>query len=116
MVPLAADDVTDSTDTGPGDFRGDATADNLGWWLTALHEVVLPAMRHGYGADYLAERDAAEGLAGIRSYLSCYRGFFGDSAVKLSLRPDGRYDVTNGYHRLWLARQRGETDIPARIR
>ena len=49
----------------------------------ALHEVVLPAVGHGLGAEYFQSRDQAEGLVGTRSYSDTYSGFFGDSTIEL---------------------------------
>ena len=47
---------------------------------------------------------------------STYSGFFGDSAIKLSPRGDGRFGVENGFHRIWVARELGIQALPVRLR
>jgi hypothetical protein len=99
--------------TGPEDFTKGYSVEDLTWSFTALDTVVMPALARGEGADYFAELDRVEGLAGCRSYSSCYTGFFDPGeAVRLDPRPTG-FHVGNGRHRIWLARQLGRTEIPA---
>ena len=87
------------------------------WGLDILSRVVEPALRMGKGLDYFAERDRAEGLSGERSYTGVHNWFYSpDLAIKLSRRPDGRLDVTNGYHRIRVARQMGIANLPAQVR
>ena len=75
------------------------------WGLDRLKGVVEPALRHGKGADYFAARDADEGLSGERSYSGVYNWFYNsDHAIKVT-RATGGYVVTNGYHRLAVARE-----------
>lgn len=117
LVPLSLVDDSDTGVHGPADFRKPGyTPEDLAWSYEAFETVVLPALARG-DPDDLSRRDAAEGLVGCRSYSDCGSGFLTDgNAIKLSLRPDGRFDVGNGYHRLWLARQLGREWVPARVR
>ena len=112
MVPLASIDASDSGVTGPESFGKGYSPDDLAWAFDALHEVVLPAVGHGLGAEYFQSRDQAEGLVGTRSYSDTYSGFFGDSAIKLESRGDGTYGVANGYHRVWVAQRLGLDSVP----
>jgi len=114
LVSLDLIDDSDSAVSGPGDFGKGYSPEDLRWAYGALDEVVLPALRRGLGADYFRDRDLREGRQGTRSYADTYSGFFGDSAIKLDLGPNGRYTVTNGYHRIWVARQIGRSHVPAR--
>lgn len=116
MVPLASIDASDSGVTGPESFGKGYSPDDLAWAFDALHEVVLPAVGHGLGAEYFQSRDQAEGLVGTRSYSDTYSGFFGDSAIKLESRGDGTYGVANGYHRVWVAQRLGLDSVPGRVR
>jgi hypothetical protein len=117
MVPLSAIDVSDSPVTGPESFDAGYAPADLQWACEALSEVVMPAMAAGLGRDYFRERDATEGRSGVRSFSRTYGGFFGDDyAIKLERRPDGRYEVSNGYHRIWVASRLGRHAVPARIR
>lgn len=98
-----------------GDFTKGYSPQDLEWAVNALHDVVLPTVARGGGLDELRSRDLAEGRQGTRSYADTYSGFFGDSAIVVERRDDGRYTVTNGYHRIWVARRMGTPTLPARI-
>lgn len=99
---------------GAGDFNDTYSPENLQWAFDALHEVVLPAIAAGQGADYFAARDQAENRVGIRSYSDTYAGFFGkDEAIRLNRQPDGSYTIGNGQHRIWVARRMGLANVPA---
>ena len=116
MIPLdLIDNGYGDPVTGPGDFGKGYTPEDLEWAFEALHEVVLPAVQAGKGADYFSERDRKAGLVGSRSYHDTYTGFFqGDDAITLNTAVGGRYTVGNGRHRIWVARKMGLTSIPAR--
>jgi hypothetical protein len=117
MVPLGLIDTSDSSVTGPESFGKGYTSDDLAWAFETLHEVVLPALAYGHGADYFQQRDLAEGRYGTRSYSDTYSGFFKDSsAIKLEPRPDGTYSIGNGYHRVWVAQRLGLDTVPGQVR
>jgi hypothetical protein len=89
------------------------TRDDVAWGLDQLKTVVEPALEMGKGADYFASRDKAEGLSGERSYSGVYNWFYNsDHAIKLT-RASGGYVVSNGYHRLAVARELGIHNLPA---
>jgi hypothetical protein len=102
--------------TGPESFQKGYSPDDLAWAFQALHEVVAPAMAEGMGADYFADRDRVEGRMGCRSYADTYSGFFGGDAIRVSQRPDGRWEVENGRHRIWVARRMGLDAVPGWVR
>lgn len=115
LVPVDLIDDSDSPVKGPESFTKGYSPEDLRWSFDALHEVVLPGAAHDLALDYFRDRDHRERLTGTRSYAACYDGFFGDSAIHLSAGSDGRYVVANGYHRIWVARQAGVTEVPARV-
>lgn len=116
LVPVASIDSSDGTVGGPGSFEKLSWPDAQ-WSTDALSAVVSPAVSQGKGRDYFIERDRRESRSAPRSYTAVYDGYFGaDTAIKLSQGPDGRLSVTNGYHRIWAARQAGLSQIPARVR
>jgi hypothetical protein len=116
LVPLSLIDDGDDGVRGPEEFGKGYSPEDLGWGLDAMERVVLPALALGKGLDYFQDRDAREGLQGSRSYTSTYLGFLSpDSAVTLEPSGDGRFTVGNGRHRVWVARTRGVTTIPARV-
>ncbi|TXI54019.1 hypothetical protein [Mycolicibacterium mageritense] len=116
LVPIArcVDDqrVTSEADfvrISPGDAR---------WAVTELYRQILPRM--GNGGDLtsrLSASDAGAGRSGNRSLHATYTGFFHEEhRVKVTELADGGYDVANGAHRIWTARQLGMTHIPAAVR
>jgi hypothetical protein len=112
-VELSAIDTSDR-EISAADFQKGYSPDDLKWAYHALHEVVMPGVAAGRGRDYFTRRDAAEGRQGTRSYSDTFGGFFGDDAIRLERRGD-KYVVTNGYHRIWIAKQMGLQSVPARV-
>lgn len=116
MVPLSLIDDSDSRVTSDASFEK-ASADDLRWALDALEYVVLPAVRQGASAESFSARDATTGNNGDRSYRATYSGFLSPNGqgIKLSARADGRYEIVNGFHRVWLAREAGVEQLPVSI-
>lgn len=114
MVPLAQIDVSASTVSGPESFGKGYSPEDLSWAFEALHEVVMPALALGKDGDYFAARDARENRSGTRSYHMTWSQFFRPSdAIRLERGHDGRFQITNGQHRIWVAGRRGESGVPA---
>jgi hypothetical protein len=111
LIALSDIDDSDSHVTGPETFGKGYSPADLRWAHEALHEIVMPTLASGGTLEDLRARDAAEGRMGVRSYADTYSGFFGDSAIRLG--PD--LEVTNGYHRIWVAKQMGLSHVPAVI-
>lgn len=115
LVSLSSVDVGDSMVHGTGDFtRGDSASD-LSWAVEKFFDVVLPTLQQGGTRADLADRDSSSGQTGVRSLAGTYDGFLGNQAPVLSARPDGSFEVVNGYHRIWCAQQLGFDSIPARL-
>lgn len=87
---------------------------DLVWAVEALRDVVLPGMQRGLTLDDFRDMDAQLGQQGTRSYADTYSGFFGDSALRVDRGADGRLGVTNGRHRILVARRLGLTWLPGR--
>jgi uncharacterized protein YoxC len=86
------------------------------WGLDSLKSVVEPALKMGKGPEYFTARDNAEGLSGERSYSGVYNWFYNtDHAIKLT-QSSGGYMISNGYHRLAVARELGIDTLPAVVR
>lgn len=83
--------------------------------LHRLDEVVLPAVHNGADAEHFARMDRERGLSYEHGYERVYDAFFRDDAIHLDERADGSFGVTNGYHRMTLARALGFTTLPARV-
>jgi uncharacterized protein YoxC len=85
--------------------------------LDRLKSVVEPAVAMGKGSEYFSSRDTSAGLSGDQSYSGVHRWFYdSDHAIKLTRTESGRYAVTNGYHRLAVARAMGIDSLPAIVR
>lgn len=117
LVPLSMIDTSRDPVSGPADFTKGYSPQDLAWGFGAFDDVVLPALGGGGDVgDYLTGRDATEGRMGTRSYADTRSGFLGDNdAIVLELRPDGRFEVRNGRHRIWVAQQLGRDSVPARL-
>lgn len=114
MVPLSMIEDADTAVTGEESFGKGYSTRDLAWAHNALIDVVLPTLAQGGTLDTLTARDVAEGRVGARSYADTYSGFFGTSSIALDQTPNG-YQVTNGYHRIWVARELGLETVPARV-
>lgn len=113
VVPLSAIDTTQSTVAGPASFQK-VSYPEMQRGLNVLDEVVLPSVRAGADGDYFSRLDEARGVPYGQGTRRVYDAFFGDSAVLLN-RVGNRYTVTNGQHRIFLARELGMTSLPARV-
>lgn len=107
-------DTSESGVTGPESFRKTGYA-TMREGTQRLDEVVLPAVRNGADGEHFAAMDAQRGLGYEHGYQRVYEAFFGDDCLRLDARPDGSFGVTNGYHRIHVARELGLRSLPARI-
>ncbi len=112
-VSISNIDVSDSPVHGAADFHKVSEAQMIDG-LKKLRDVVQPAVEAGHGADYFRRLDAEQRLPNELGYLRVFEAFYGQDAITLA-RLDAGYDVINGYHRLFLARQLGFNALPARI-
>jgi hypothetical protein len=111
LVSLGDVDVSDSPVRGPESFQHVPMAEMREGLL--LLDRVLAAVANGADRDELRRLD--EQTARPVPLLRVYEAFFGDTAIRLVRRPDGRLEVVNGYHRIWLARLLGIDELPARL-
>jgi hypothetical protein len=107
-------DIGDSGVSGPESFHKTDYA-TMREGTQRLDEVVLPAVQRGADGDHFARMDAERGLDYEHGYQRVYDAFFGTDSLRLDARADGSYAVTNGYHRIHVARELGLRTLPARI-
>lgn len=112
-VSLDQIDLSDSPVSGAADFHKVSAQQMQDGWQK-LRDVVAPAVARGADSDYFDRLDAAQGLSGANSYKNIYDVFYGINCIALN-QVGNTYHVTNGYHRLFIARQLGITNIPAMI-
>ena len=79
-----------------------------------LQEVVLPAVEQGADGDYFAKLDQEQGLQYEHGYERVYDAFYGDDAIRVNKMGE-KYDVINGYHRLFVAKELGLETLPIQI-
>lgn len=97
-----------------GDFEK-VSPDEVKAGLMRLQEM-KPAIASGEGAstDYWREFDRQRGLAYPDGYQKVYDSFYGHDAIRLDKDGD-QYDIVNGRHRIFVARQMGMDTVPARV-
>lgn len=113
MIDLDRIDLTDSPVTDTDDFLK-VPAQEVEEGLRKLRDVVMPAVAQGADGDYFSRLDAAQGLDYAHGYRRIYDAFYGHDCIRLC-RVGDRYQVVNGYHRLFLARRMGFRVLPARV-
>lgn len=115
MVPVAHIDQTENPINGPQDFGKGYSIEDLDYAFDLLESQVLPGLASGSTSSSFAATDQANGSYGTRSLSDTFSGFFGGDAIRLELRPDGSYSITNGRHRVFVASQFGRHYVPARV-
>jgi hypothetical protein len=111
LVSLRDIDVSDSPVRGQESFQH-VPMNEMREGLLLLDRI-LAAVADGADRDEMRRLD--EGTARSVTHLRVYEAFFGDTAIRLVRRTDGRFEVVNGYHRIWLARLLGIDELPARV-
>ncbi|MBM3239285.1 hypothetical protein FJZ31_23580 [Candidatus Poribacteria bacterium] len=83
--------------------------------LKMLQEM-LPIIESGVGAskEYWAKRDNELGLDYPNGYLRIYEAFYGHDAIRVE-KSGNNYDIVNGRHRIWLAKQMGIGKLPVSL-
>lgn len=84
--------------------------------LKTLREVILPKIHNGVSVQSFEGTDRKLKDYGPHSLGNIIRCFFGtDNGVALNAVEDGTFTITNGRHRIWLAKKLGFDSIPAII-
>jgi hypothetical protein len=99
-----------------GYHKGGTTRSDYRWAVESWATVVQPGIAAGATREDFERRDAARGATGFRRSAGVYDMFLGSERLVFSRRPDGSLDVTNGRHRIDVARELGITHLPGEIR
>ena len=114
-VPIDKIDLSDSHVHDLSDFGGKGvTYDDIVEGFRKLETTVRPHYQRGSRKDFFRQMDLDLGHDYAHGYLKIYEVFYGDEAIVLSKIKD-TYSVTNGYHRLFVARLLNIKAIPARV-
>jgi hypothetical protein len=92
------------------------SSDEMKDGFSTLQNDVLPALREDPARDsgYFGERDREAGRDYQNGQQRVYDAFFGHDHIRLERwRGDPRYSITNGRHRIAVARELGLSAIPA---
>lgn len=100
--------------SGDADFKK-VSSEDMQKGLLQLQEIQT-AIKTGSGVDgdYWTQVDNSKGLEYEHGYRRIYDAFFGEGAIKLT-KVGNSYDITNGRHRIWLAKRMGLKTLPARV-
>lgn len=113
MIPIELIDQAENPIKHPQDFGKGYSIEDLDYAFDLFESQILPGIASGADASSFSALDRANGVYGKRSLSDTFSGFLGGDAIKLELRPDGRYSITNGRHRIFVATQYGRTHVAA---
>ncbi len=74
---------------------------------------VRPAVEAGRGRDYFHQKDIEAAREYEHGLERLYDAYYGSEPIRLTKLKNGRIEVTNGRHRLFVAKQAGVRTVPA---
>ena len=74
---------------------------------------VRPAVEAGSGRDYFQQKDREAGSDYQHGLERLYDAYYGSEPIRVTRLKSGRMEVTNGRHRLFVAKQAGIRTVPA---
>lgn len=96
--------------------RGDTTRSDYRWAVQTWDEVVRPGVANGMTRTDFEARDTGRDAPPLRRSAAVFDMFMGDTdRLRVTRRPDGSLDVTNGRHRIAVARELGIKSLPAEV-
>ena len=112
-IPLASLPVPEGI-SGAADFSK-VSESEMRAGLLRLQEM-RPVIEDGRGnnSDYWYTQDQQHGLDYANGYQRIYEAFYGSDAIFINKDGD-KYNIVNGRHRIWLAKQMGIFDLPMRV-
>ncbi len=117
FVPLEQIEITDSYVHSPEDFKKVPLEEMKRGWKV-FYADVLPAVQQGKTEDYFDQLDTSLGLPPAKGFRQVFDAFLGtkqwNEPIRLEQKGE-KYVVTNGYHRLYAAKELGLTQIIASV-
>jgi len=99
---------------GKGDFHK-VSYEDMVEGFHKLNSVVKPKVLKGASGDDFSQMDALQGLDYEHGYRRIYDAFYGESAIHVNRIGENCYDIDNGYHRIFVARDMGLESIPVKV-
>jgi len=112
-VPVDKIDVSTSYVKNEADFKKVSHQD-MAKGMQTLQGEIRPAVSNGADGEYFYQLDQQRGLDYAHGSQRVYEAFYGQEPIRLEKIGD-RYNVTNGYHRLFVAKEMGIETIPASV-
>lgn len=115
---VRVDDISKADDLRPEERFSKVTAEEVESGFRILKQEVLPALQvdPARSADFFRQCDSESNRVYANGALRVYEAFFGESHIALTHHPvEGTIGVTNGRHRIQVARRLGWTSVPARF-
>lgn len=117
FVPLEQIDDSDSHVKSAQDFKKVSLEEMQRGWQVFYNDI-LPAVQQGKTADYFDALDASLGLSPAKGFRQVFDAFLGvqqwNEPIRLERRGE-QYVVTNGFHRIFAAKQNGLSSIIASV-
>ncbi|GIV78341.1 MAG: hypothetical protein KatS3mg050_2735 [Litorilinea sp.] len=113
-IPLGQIDWEEMGGLAQDDYHK-VSAEEMREGLRKMVEVVRPAVQQGATAEDFSHMDEERGLDYPHGYRRIYDAFYGPHECIVVEKVGDRYQVLNGRHRLWLAREMGMKSLPARV-
>ncbi|MGB8645459.1 MAG: hypothetical protein WCF84_09495 [Anaerolineae bacterium] len=121
ITNVSLDQINLTDINSPSDFKSPEQYASMRREAEML-KYVKPAVEQGATADTFQSWDQQADIGSYtpngytRGYLDVYHTYYDlPNAVALTPHGDGTLDITNGRHRVYVTREAGFTNIPARI-
>jgi hypothetical protein len=112
-VPVDKIDDSDTYVNSTDDFHK-VSHEEMVRGFNTLQSDVRPAVEKGADVEHFRKLDQQRGLEYENGTQRVYEAFYGKDAVRLDKVGD-RYLATNGFHRIYVAKELGLATIPARV-
>lgn len=96
--------------------KGGLTRADYRWAVQTWNDTVGPGVASGKTRDDFAARDARSNAQPLRRTADVFDMFLGSDRIRADRRPDGSLNITNGRHRLLIARELGIKNLPGDVR
>jgi hypothetical protein len=112
-IPIEKIDTRDTQVYESNDFQKVSKPQMIDGLTKLVHEIV-PAIKEGANGDDFSELDKRLGIDYENGYRRIYDAFYGNDSIRL-VKDGDTYEVVNGYHRIYVAKELGLDSLPALV-